>query len=146
MGDVECPPLIVEGDWSPEQNRTVKNKLQKYFQSKKRSGGGDCRVEAEQEGPTARLFFCCEADRKRVLQRKTHEITVENKTLTLRLSAAPTDTPVQSSTSSRDVSDLKPPESEPKPGPGPGPGPGSGPGLGPGLGPGPGPGCKPFLL
>uniref|UniRef100_A0A3B5B177 Poly [ADP-ribose] polymerase n=1 Tax=Stegastes partitus TaxID=144197 RepID=A0A3B5B177_9TELE len=53
----ECPPVAVEGDWSPNQSRTVKNKLQIYFQSKKRSSGGDCRVEAEDGAARAAVFF-----------------------------------------------------------------------------------------
>uniref|UniRef100_A0A3Q1CJ02 PAR14-like first RRM domain-containing protein n=1 Tax=Amphiprion ocellaris TaxID=80972 RepID=A0A3Q1CJ02_AMPOC len=53
----ECPPVTVEGDWSPDQNRTVKNKLELYFQSRKKSGGGECRVEAEEGAPRAAVFF-----------------------------------------------------------------------------------------
>lgn len=60
MADTGCPPLIVEGDWSPAQNKTMKNKLQLYFQSKKKSGGGDCRVEAEDGAPRAEVYFISE--------------------------------------------------------------------------------------
>uniref|UniRef100_A0A3Q3AEE2 Poly [ADP-ribose] polymerase n=1 Tax=Kryptolebias marmoratus TaxID=37003 RepID=A0A3Q3AEE2_KRYMA len=52
--------LSVSWDLSPDQNRTVRNKLQLYFQSKKRSGGGDCRVEAEEGAPRAAVFFRCQ--------------------------------------------------------------------------------------
>uniref|UniRef100_A0A8C1GQ99 PAR14-like first RRM domain-containing protein n=1 Tax=Cyprinus carpio TaxID=7962 RepID=A0A8C1GQ99_CYPCA len=37
-------PVLVEGDWEPEQAKSVNNKLQIYFQSKKKSQGGDCVV------------------------------------------------------------------------------------------------------
>lgn len=57
MAEAECPPVTVEGDWSPAQVKTVKNKLQIYFQSKKKSSGGDCRVEAEDGAPRAAVFF-----------------------------------------------------------------------------------------
>ncbi|XP_064420141.1 protein mono-ADP-ribosyltransferase PARP14 [Latimeria chalumnae] len=40
-------PLVVEGDWNPEQAKTLKNKLHVYFQKKKLSGGGECTVEHE---------------------------------------------------------------------------------------------------
>ncbi|RXN00185.1 Poly [ADP-ribose] polymerase 14 [Acipenser ruthenus] len=40
-------PLLVEGDWTPNVAKIIKNKLQIYFQSKKRSKGGDCHVEYE---------------------------------------------------------------------------------------------------
>lgn len=56
----ECPPVIVEGGWSPAQTKTVKNKLQLYFGSKKKSSGGDCRVEAEDGAPRAAVFFSSE--------------------------------------------------------------------------------------
>uniref|UniRef100_A0A3Q1ECK2 Macro domain-containing protein n=1 Tax=Acanthochromis polyacanthus TaxID=80966 RepID=A0A3Q1ECK2_9TELE len=56
----ECPPLTVEGDWSPDQNRTAKNKLKLYFQSRKKSGGGECRVESEDGAPRAAVFFSSE--------------------------------------------------------------------------------------
>ncbi|MEQ2215243.1 hypothetical protein XENOCAPTIV_029545 [Xenoophorus captivus] len=57
MADSECPPVTVEGDWSSVQNKTVRNKLQLYFQSKKKSSGGECRVEVEEEAPRASVFF-----------------------------------------------------------------------------------------
>ena len=53
------PPVTVEGDWGPAQTKTVKNKLELYFGSKKKSSGGDCRVEAEEEAPRAVVYFQC---------------------------------------------------------------------------------------
>ncbi|XP_036000627.1 LOW QUALITY PROTEIN: protein mono-ADP-ribosyltransferase PARP14-like [Fundulus heteroclitus] len=121
MEDSECPPVTVEGDWSPEQNKTVKNKLQLYFQSKKKSSGGDCRVEVEEEAPTASVFFRSQEVRERVLAKKHHEISVGNKALTLRLSSAPGGGASQSPPSSRDVAsdpaaDSKNQKSEPEKG------------------------------
>ncbi|XP_054586345.2 protein mono-ADP-ribosyltransferase PARP14 [Nothobranchius furzeri] len=113
MGDTELPPVTVEGDWSPDQNRTMKNKLQIYFQSKKKSSGGDCRVEAEDGAPRAAVFFRSEAVRDRVLARKNHEILLENRTLILRLSSGLLENP----TSSDGDSDPKIPKSEPEPEP-----------------------------
>ncbi|KAI3372164.1 hypothetical protein L3Q82_007017 [Scortum barcoo] len=74
MEPAECPPVTVEGSWRPDQTRTVRNKLQLYFQSKKKSSGGDCRVEAEEGAPRAAVYFRSEEVRERVLARKNHEI------------------------------------------------------------------------
>lgn len=57
MEGSECPPVTVEGDWTPAQTKALKNKLHIYFQSKKKSSGGDCRVEAEEGAPRAAVYF-----------------------------------------------------------------------------------------
>ncbi|KAL7391183.1 hypothetical protein ABVT39_005598 [Epinephelus coioides] len=88
MDEPGCPPVTVEGDWSPAQTKSMKNKLQLYFQSKKKSSGGDCRVEAEDGAPRAAVYFRSEDVRERVLTRKNHEIILENRTVTLRLISA----------------------------------------------------------
>ncbi|TDH12644.1 hypothetical protein EPR50_G00049200 [Perca flavescens] len=98
-GTERPPPVIVEGDWSPAQTKTMKNKLQLYFQSKKKSSGGDCRVEAEDGAPRAAVYFRSEEVRERVLARQNHEITLENQTVKLRLMSA------SSPTNSDDVSE-----------------------------------------
>uniref|UniRef100_A0A3P8U6L0 PAR14-like first RRM domain-containing protein n=1 Tax=Amphiprion percula TaxID=161767 RepID=A0A3P8U6L0_AMPPE len=84
----ECPPVTVEGDWCPDQNRTVKNKLELYFQSRKKSGGGECRVEAEEGAPRAAVFFRSEEVRERVLNRSDHQILLDGQTFQLRLGSA----------------------------------------------------------
>ncbi|KAM6944682.1 protein mono-ADP-ribosyltransferase PARP14-like [Lycodopsis pacificus] len=89
MDETERPlPVTVEGDWIPDQTKTMKNKLQLYFQSKKKSSGGDCRVEAEDGAPRAAVFFRSEEVRKRVLARENHEVILDNQTVKLRLSSA----------------------------------------------------------
>ncbi|KAF3851557.1 hypothetical protein F7725_013329 [Dissostichus mawsoni] len=102
------PPVTVEGDWSPAQTKTVKNKLELYFGSKKKSSGGDCRVEAEEEAPRAAVYFQCPEVRERVIARKNHEILVGNQTFKLRLISAPS--PVNSDDASDLAADLKTPE------------------------------------
>uniref|UniRef100_UPI003AB08C90 poly(ADP-ribose) polymerase family member 14-related sequence 1 n=1 Tax=Centroberyx gerrardi TaxID=166262 RepID=UPI003AB08C90 len=64
----------------------LKNKLVKYFQSKK-SNGGDCRVEYEDRSGTAVLRFRTEEDRQRVLGKEGHEINLDKGVLkvTVRL-------------------------------------------------------------
>ncbi|XP_039902752.1 protein mono-ADP-ribosyltransferase PARP14-like isoform X3 [Simochromis diagramma] len=110
MEGSECPPVTVEGDWTPAQTKALKNKLHIYFQSKKKSSGGDCRVEAEEGAPRAAVYFSSPEVRERVLARKNHEIILDSKTIQLRLSSA-------SPTSSDDVSDSstdsKKPQAEP---------------------------------
>ncbi|TMS03766.1 Poly [ADP-ribose] polymerase 14 [Larimichthys crocea] len=113
MAEAECSPVTVEGDWSPSQNKTAKNKLQLYFQSKKKSSGGDCRVEAEDGAPRAAVYFKSEEVRARVLARQNHEIILENKTIKLRLNSASTPPGSDVSDSS---TDSKTPKSKPEPG------------------------------
>uniref|UniRef100_A0A3B3DBA2 Poly [ADP-ribose] polymerase n=1 Tax=Oryzias melastigma TaxID=30732 RepID=A0A3B3DBA2_ORYME len=79
------PPLIVEGDWDPSQSKNVKLKLQLYFQSKKKSGGGDCRVELEDNA--ARVYFNSGEVRQQVLQRDNHQILLGEKTIKLKLTS-----------------------------------------------------------
>lgn len=57
MDEAGCLPVIVEGDWGTSVTKTVKNKLHIYFQSRKKSGGGECRVEAEDGAQGAAVFF-----------------------------------------------------------------------------------------
>ncbi|KAI9543762.1 hypothetical protein NQZ68_008810 [Dissostichus eleginoides] len=102
------PPVTVEGDWGPAQTKTVKNKLQLLFGSKKKSSGGDCRVEAEEEAPRAAVYFDCQEVRERVIARKNHEIIVGNQTFKLRLISA--SSPVNSDDASDLAADLKTPE------------------------------------
>lgn len=54
MGDY---PVSVEGDWGPENAKSVKNKLQIYFQSKKKSQGGDCVAQYNDASNSATILF-----------------------------------------------------------------------------------------
>uniref|UniRef100_UPI003AAE6F4C protein mono-ADP-ribosyltransferase PARP14-like n=1 Tax=Centroberyx gerrardi TaxID=166262 RepID=UPI003AAE6F4C len=78
-------PITVQGGWTPDQSKAVKNKLQLYFQSKKKSNGGECRVEAEDGAARATVHFKSEEVRERVLARENHEVTLENESLKLHL-------------------------------------------------------------
>ncbi|RXM33975.1 Poly [ADP-ribose] polymerase 14 [Acipenser ruthenus] len=88
-----CPyPLFIEGDWSSANSNTVKNKLQIYFQSKKKSNGGDCRVEYEDTSRNhAVVWFKNEETRKKVLEKQNHKLNIgnENVRLTVRLQEEP---------------------------------------------------------
>lgn len=52
-------PLLVEGSWGPDPPKNLINKLQMYFQSRKKSGGGECEVVPEPGNPARFLvhFF-----------------------------------------------------------------------------------------
>ncbi|XP_033827976.1 protein mono-ADP-ribosyltransferase PARP14-like [Periophthalmus magnuspinnatus] len=78
--------IVVEGDWAPEQNRTAKNKLLKHFLSEKKSGGGECRVETVDGVARAAVLFKSRQVRDRVLSKPIHEITVDDRSVKLRLS------------------------------------------------------------
>uniref|UniRef100_A0A3P8VLP5 PAR14-like first RRM domain-containing protein n=1 Tax=Cynoglossus semilaevis TaxID=244447 RepID=A0A3P8VLP5_CYNSE len=85
MDEAGCLPVIVEGDWGTSVTKTVKNKLHIYFQSRKKSGGGECRVEAEDGAQRAAVFFESDEARQRVLARDDHHVTLGNQTVKLRL-------------------------------------------------------------
>ncbi|XP_062272829.1 protein mono-ADP-ribosyltransferase PARP14-like isoform X1 [Scomber scombrus] len=114
MEDSLCAPVIVEGDWTPDQTRTLNNKLQLYFGSKKKSNGGDCVVQLEEAAPRAAVYFRSEEVRERVLARDNHQITLENQTVKLRLK--PASTPTNSDDVSDSAADSKTQKSEVEPG------------------------------
>ncbi|KAM8855349.1 poly(ADP-ribose) polymerase family member 14-related sequence 1 [Spinachia spinachia] len=60
----------------------LKNKLVKYFQSKK-SRGGECEVEHESGARTARLRFLREEDQRNVLGKESHQILLEQGVLNM---------------------------------------------------------------
>ncbi len=48
-------PIIVEGNWQTKNAKSLRNKLQIYFQSKK-SQGGDCVVQYDGSNSATILF------------------------------------------------------------------------------------------
>ncbi|XP_032422912.1 protein mono-ADP-ribosyltransferase PARP14-like isoform X2 [Xiphophorus hellerii] len=77
-------PVLVELEES--NTPRLKNKLVKYFQSKK-SNGGDCEVDYESGSSTALLRFRREEDQKNVLGKEKHQISLDKGVLkmTVRL-------------------------------------------------------------
>ncbi|XP_049641822.1 protein mono-ADP-ribosyltransferase PARP14-like [Suncus etruscus] len=68
-------PLLVEGSWGPDPPRNLSTKLQMYFQSSKRSGGGECEVRPVPGTPPRFLvLFSPEDVRNRVLEKENHEL------------------------------------------------------------------------
>uniref|UniRef100_A0A8C6YAG0 Uncharacterized protein n=1 Tax=Naja naja TaxID=35670 RepID=A0A8C6YAG0_NAJNA len=81
-------PLVVEGNWGCSLSKTLKNKLLCYFQSPKRSGGGECKILVDpgrEEQIT--VYFAQEAVRESVLSIKSHELSLPGMK-TLKLTAS----------------------------------------------------------
>ncbi|XP_078408475.1 protein mono-ADP-ribosyltransferase PARP14-like isoform X2 [Cetorhinus maximus] len=73
-------PLLIEGDWGPDVAKLLKTKLQVYFQSRKKSNGGDCSVEYEDLlKREAVVRFASEETRCRVLEKEAHEIDLQKR-------------------------------------------------------------------
>ncbi|XP_071418122.1 protein mono-ADP-ribosyltransferase PARP14-like [Pithys albifrons albifrons] len=83
----QCPgafPVLVRGDWgSPDPPPALRKKLLCYFQSQKRSGGGECELRAGTDPATGtgHLLVCFARPevKQRVLQRQTHELHLQGK-------------------------------------------------------------------
>nr|XP_017213521.2 poly [ADP-ribose] polymerase 14 isoform X1 [Danio rerio] len=80
----EYYPIIVEGDWGPEHTKSVKNKLQIHFQSKKKSQGGDCVVKYD-ERKSATILFKTSDIRDAVLSQAEHVITIDTQQIKLKV-------------------------------------------------------------
>ncbi|XP_070586684.1 protein mono-ADP-ribosyltransferase PARP14-like [Erythrolamprus reginae] len=92
MAEAACGfPLVVEGNWGCSLSKTLKNKLLCYFQSPKRSGGGECKIQVDpgrEEQIT--VYFAQEEVRESVLNIKSHELSLPNmETLKLTVSLPP---------------------------------------------------------
>ncbi|XP_077176451.1 protein mono-ADP-ribosyltransferase PARP14-like [Paroedura picta] len=86
-------PVLVEGDWASRLSKSLKNKLLCYFQSRKKSGGGECKIHAGQDEQIT-VYFAEDKVRQRVLGMKNHELILQGKEtlkLTLSLPAVATD-------------------------------------------------------
>uniref|UniRef100_A0A671QFY6 PAR14-like first RRM domain-containing protein n=2 Tax=Sinocyclocheilus anshuiensis TaxID=1608454 RepID=A0A671QFY6_9TELE len=81
----EYYPIIVEGDWGPEHAKSVKNKLQIYFQSKKKSQGGDCVVQYNDGSRSATILFKTPDIQDSVLSKAEHIITTDNQKIKLKV-------------------------------------------------------------
>uniref|UniRef100_A0A4X2K6E0 Macro domain-containing protein n=1 Tax=Vombatus ursinus TaxID=29139 RepID=A0A4X2K6E0_VOMUR len=67
-------PLVLEGPWGPDPPKKLRNKLQCYFQSPQRSGGGECVLTLQTGHSEILLLFEHEEVRQRVLKRENHEL------------------------------------------------------------------------
>ncbi|XP_073770751.1 protein mono-ADP-ribosyltransferase PARP14 isoform X2 [Danio rerio] len=81
----EYYPIIVEGDWGSEHDKSVKNKLQIHFQSKKKSQGGDCVVKYNEETNTATILFKSSDIQDAVLFQADHIIRFNTRQIKLKV-------------------------------------------------------------
>lgn len=78
-------PIDVEGDWSPEQAKSLKNKLHIYFQSKKKSQGGDCVVQFNEKSSAVTVLFKSSDIRDNVLSKTEHVIIIDKVAVKLKV-------------------------------------------------------------
>ncbi|XP_072788080.1 protein mono-ADP-ribosyltransferase PARP14 isoform X2 [Taeniopygia guttata] len=92
-------PLLVRGDWGPaEPPPALRKKLLCYFQSQKRSGGGECELRAGSDSEAGHILVCfaCPEVRERVLSRPIHELVWgSGQRLSLQVTAVPAGGPAQ---------------------------------------------------
>ncbi|XP_054685117.1 protein mono-ADP-ribosyltransferase PARP14-like [Grus americana] len=73
-------PLLVRGDWgSAEPPPALRKKLLCYFQSQKRSGGGECELRAGTGPGHLLVCFIHPEVKQRVLERQSHELHLGEK-------------------------------------------------------------------
>ncbi|XP_066046403.1 protein mono-ADP-ribosyltransferase PARP14-like isoform X1 [Chamaea fasciata] len=86
-------PLLVRGDWGPaEPPPALRKKLLCYFQSQKRSGGGECELRTGTGSGHIIVCFSCPEVRERVLSRPAHELVWgSGRRLSLQVTALPAD-------------------------------------------------------
>ncbi|XP_061226007.1 protein mono-ADP-ribosyltransferase PARP14-like isoform X2 [Neopsephotus bourkii] len=73
-------PLLVRGDWgSAEPPRALRRTLLRYFQSQKRSGGGECELRAGTATGHLLVCFLHPEVKQRVLERQSHELYLGEK-------------------------------------------------------------------
>ncbi|XP_071291434.1 protein mono-ADP-ribosyltransferase PARP14-like isoform X2 [Agelaius tricolor] len=84
-------PLLVRGDWGPaEPPPSLRKKLLCYFQSQKRSGGGECELRTGDDSGTILVCFAQPEVRERVLRRPAHELVWGSaERLSLQVTALP---------------------------------------------------------
>ncbi|XP_060751201.1 protein mono-ADP-ribosyltransferase PARP14 isoform X1 [Tachysurus vachellii] len=82
-------PVLVEGDWSSINAKTLQSKVQIYFQSRKKSHGGDCVISWSERSCT--VSFKSEEIRDQVLAKADHTVTIEKQELKLKVSKPSSD-------------------------------------------------------
>ncbi|XP_074949069.1 protein mono-ADP-ribosyltransferase PARP14 [Phalacrocorax aristotelis] len=73
-------PLLVRGDWgAAEPPPALRKKLLCYFQSQKRSGGGECELRAGTAAGQLLVCFAHPEVKQRVLERQSHKLNLGGK-------------------------------------------------------------------
>ncbi|XP_026521207.1 poly [ADP-ribose] polymerase 14-like [Notechis scutatus] len=100
-------PVLLQGAWgSPDPPKMLRNKILRYFQSRKKSGGGEC--EIQKQGGQILVCFAQEEVRQRVLSQKIHELDLAEKgTLKLEVSLYETTDPAKDNVPKKEVISKK---------------------------------------
>ncbi|XP_063788866.1 protein mono-ADP-ribosyltransferase PARP14-like [Pseudophryne corroboree] len=104
-------PVALRWDEGPERLRQLRNKLLLYFQSKKRSQGGECQIREPGGDPGYVLIHFREEEvRDRVLQKQSHEMELpKGKRIKLDVSLPNSEPPQENKESSKQESPTVPP-------------------------------------
>ncbi|NWU62752.1 DTX3L ligase, partial [Pterocles burchelli] len=86
-GTMAAAPLLVRLCPAPDAGEKLMLKLQSYFQSGKRSGGGECEVRAGPEPGTYWVRFQEERDKKSVESRTDHSLEIGDRHLKIVIQA-----------------------------------------------------------
>ncbi|KAG8125146.1 hypothetical protein E2320_020839 [Naja naja] len=100
-------PVLLKGAWeSPDPPKILRNKILRYFQSPKKSGGGEC--EIQKQGRQILVFFAQEEVRQRVVSQKFHELDLAEKgILKLEVSLYETTDPAKDNEPKKEVLSKK---------------------------------------
>uniref|UniRef100_A0A8C3S3I9 E3 ubiquitin-protein ligase n=1 Tax=Chelydra serpentina TaxID=8475 RepID=A0A8C3S3I9_CHESE len=80
-------PLLVRVSPAPRPADKLPLKLESYFQSARRSGGGECEVQPGPEPGTYLVRFRSEKDKNRVKSREDHALEIDGKSLQIFIQA-----------------------------------------------------------
>ncbi|KAH0621327.1 hypothetical protein JD844_022484 [Phrynosoma platyrhinos] len=74
-------PVVVRGDWGETVSKSLKYKLISYFQSAKRSGGGECKIRMDPGSNAEQITveFVKEEVRQSVLSKRLHELEMSKR-------------------------------------------------------------------
>uniref|UniRef100_A0A8C5SFI7 Poly [ADP-ribose] polymerase n=1 Tax=Laticauda laticaudata TaxID=8630 RepID=A0A8C5SFI7_LATLA len=102
-GPLGAFPVLLRGAWgSPDPSKMLRNKILRHFQSRKKSGGGEC--EIQKQGGQILVCFAQEEVRQRVLSQKIHELDLAGKgTLKLEVSLYETTDPAKDNVPKKEV-------------------------------------------
>ncbi|KAL6472152.1 hypothetical protein MHYP_G00183400 [Metynnis hypsauchen] len=75
----------VEGRWPSASTKTLTAKLQIYFQSRRKSQGGDCVVRFSEQSSAATVHFRSAQTRDQVLSKGDHSVSIENQLVKLKV-------------------------------------------------------------
>uniref|UniRef100_A0AAR2L7L3 PAR14-like first RRM domain-containing protein n=1 Tax=Pygocentrus nattereri TaxID=42514 RepID=A0AAR2L7L3_PYGNA len=75
----------VEGRWPSASAKTLTAKLQIYFQSRRKSQGGDCVVRFSEQSRAAAVHFRSAQTRDQVLSKGDHSVSIENQLVKLKV-------------------------------------------------------------